>query len=68
MYKLNLYRTYEAQTQEEAIDLLANQRIEITRPANAFGFYSVYNDGAFVGMAETFEEAVDIANKILNEE
>lgn len=68
MYKLNLFRTREVQTIEEAIDLLANQRIEITRPDNAFGFYSVFNHGAFVAMAETFKEVVDIANKILDEE
>lgn len=68
MYKLNLCRPYEAQTQEEAIELLANQYIEITRPAHKFDFYRVSNHGAFVAMADTFEEAVDIANAILDEE
>lgn len=66
MYKLNLFRTREVSTVEEAIDLLENQYITITRPDNALGFYSIYDHGAFVAMAETFKEIVDIANAILD--
>lgn len=74
MYTIHGYRNFTKDTEEETIEAFANLGVMIDRVSNStvIPFYNIsighYPHQTYYKMAKDFDEAVDIANRILDGE